>query len=79
MLGGPHYFTAAHCKRHIQRDLDLVTKRACESGEVRKLFIDYLIERKYGRSFTELELFAKRAELGKNLLQALREDVDEGE
>jgi hypothetical protein len=69
LIGGPHLFDARDARRDIRLALDQETRKARESGQSRKLFLDYLIERAYGKEFTPQELEREKEEIAHHLLR----------
>ena len=71
LLGGPHQFNSSHARRRTQVMLDRDTRAARETGQSRKLFLDYLIERTRGHTLSPYELHSEKSKIASQLLRHL--------
>jgi hypothetical protein len=63
MIGGPHMFTGADTYPEIQNALDMETLAVHREGRKTKTFLDYLIERAHGKTFTTEEATAVKEQI----------------
>lgn len=63
MIGGPHMSTASDLQPEIQEALMRETAQTYLSGEKRKTFFEYLVERAYGRTLSDDEMGAVQAQI----------------